>query len=309
VANDTTANYAFFNEGGLRFRESALEAGLAGNAQGGFLAGMGVACGDPDGDGRPDLAVTNFYNESTTLYRNLGGRLFADDSMASGTALPSRYLLGFGVSFLDFNNDGRLDLVTANGHVNDSRPLLPYAMPAQLLAGDRSGRLVDVTARAGPPMTIPRLGRGMAVGDLDNDGRVDLAIVSQGEPLAYLHNKTRGGHFLVIRLEGTRSARDAVGARVVVTSGGRRLFAWRSGGGSYLSAGDPRLHFGIGERRMVDSVEVSWPSGRMDRFEGLAADTGYLLREGQPTARPLAGFETSGRRPDLRAVPLNPRQP
>lgn len=296
VANDTTANYAFINEGGMRFRESGVEAGLAGNALGSYLAGMGVACGDPDGDGRPDLAVTNFYDEATTLYRNLGRGLFADDSTAGGTALPSRYLLGFGISFLDFNNDGQLDLVTANGHVNDSRPLFPYAMPAQLLAGNRSGRFVDVTARAGPPMTSPRIGRGLAVGDLDNDGRTDVVIVSQGEPLAYLHNQTPGGHFLVLRLEGTTSARDAIGARVVLNSGGRLQYAWRFGGGSYLSASDTRLHFGIGERSVVESVEVFWPSGQTDRFDGLQADQGYLLREGQPTAQGLAGFGASGRK-------------
>ena len=124
---------------------------MAGNAEGGYQAGMGVACGDLDGDGRPDLAVTNFYGESTTFYRNLGGGLFADDSTAVGHGRsPSRYLLGFGVAFLDANNDGRLDLVTANGHVNDFRPLFPYAMPAQLLAGSRSGRFVDVTGRRRP---------------------------------------------------------------------------------------------------------------------------------------------------------------
>jgi hypothetical protein len=171
-------------------------------------------------------------------------------------------------------------------------------MPALLLAGGEPGRFVDVSAAAGPPLTTPRVGRGLAVGDLDNDGRVDLLIVSQGEPLAYLHNRTKGGHFLVLRLEGTRSARDAVGARVVVTSAGRRQAAWRFGGGSYLSASDQRLHFGLGGHDRAESVDVYWPSGKTDHYRNLKADAGYLLREDEAMPRPLAGFGAAGRRPE-----------
>jgi hypothetical protein len=152
-------------------------------------------------------------------------------------------------------------------------------MPVQLLAGHAGGRFEDVTAAAGPPLTTPRVGRGLATGDLDNDGRVDLLVVSQGEPLAYLHNRTEGGHALCLRLEATRTARDAVGARVVVTVGGRRQTVWRTGGGSYLSASDPRLHFGLGPARRAESVEVHWPQGHADRFENVDADAAYHLRE------------------------------
>ncbi len=147
VANDQSANDLYRNLGGFRFEESAQLAGVAANAEGGYQAGMGVACGDLDGDGRPDLAVTNFYGESTTFFHNLGQGAFADRTSAIGLAAPSRYLLGFGIAFIDVDNDGRLDLMTANGHVNDYRPSVPYAMPIQLLRGVEGGRL---RGRLGP---------------------------------------------------------------------------------------------------------------------------------------------------------------
>jgi enediyne biosynthesis protein E4 len=292
VANDMTANLLFLNRGGWRFEEAGFAAGVACGADGVARAGMGVACGDLDGDGAPDLAVTNFYGESTSFYRNLGRGLFADQTEAIGLAAPSRFLLGFGVAFLDADNDGRLDLAAANGHVNDLRPKLPYAMPSQLLLGGPGGRLRDLTDAAGPPWGVPRVGRGLAAGDLDNDGRVDLLIVAQDRPLAFFHNRSGGdGHFVTFRLAGTASNRDGVGARVAVTAGGRRRAALRCGGGSYQSASDPRLHFGLGPCERVESVEVRWPSGLVDRHRDLPADAGYLLREGAATAEPLAGFD------------------
>jgi len=151
--------------------------------------------------------------------------------------------------------------------------------------------LVDVSEQAGPPWTVPRLGRGLATGDLDNDGRIDVVVVNQNEPLAYLHNRTeRGGHFVTFRLEGTASNRDGVGARVTLTTQGRRQVAQRLGGGSYLSASDGRIHFGLGAAGSVDSFEVRWPSGQVDTWRDLKVDTGYALREGDPTPRRLAGF-------------------
>jgi enediyne biosynthesis protein E4 len=290
VANDQSANYLYRNRGGFRFEESAQSAGVAANAEGGYQAGMGVGCGDLDGDGRLDLAVTNFYGESTTFFRNLGQGAFADQTSAVGLAAPSRYLLGFGIAFLDVDNDRRLDLLTANGHVSDYRPSVPYSMPIQLLQGGTDGRLRDVSGRAGPPFGLLHLGRGLAAGDLDNDGRVDAMVVVHQEPLVFLHNRTQTGHFVTLALEGTTSNRDGVGASVVVAAGGRRRVAQRVGGGSYQSAGDPRLHFGLGDARRVDSLEVHWPSGRVDRYRDLPADTGYLIREGDAAVRPLRGW-------------------
>jgi enediyne biosynthesis protein E4 len=293
VANDMSANFLFRNRGGFRFEETAAKSGVATSSSGGYLAGMGIACGDLDGDGRLDLAVTNFYGESTTFYRNLGEGLFADQTSAIGLAAPTRYKLGFGAAFLDANNDGRLDLVQANGHVNDLRPTVPYAMPAQLMLGEAPCRLVDVSQRAGAPWQVPRLGRGLACGDLDNDGRLDLLIITEGTPLAYFHNQGPCGHFVMLQLEGAapRSNRDAIGARVTLTADGRRQMAERIGGSSYLSANDHRLHFGLGEATRIESVEVRWPSGKVDRHSGLAADTGYLLREGWSDASTLPGWK------------------
>ncbi len=291
VTNDTTANYVFENQGGFRFVEKGMDYGLATSASGGYLAGMGIACGDFDGDGRPDVAVTNFYGESTTLYHNHGEGLFSDGSAAAGLESATRAMLGFGLAAVDVNNDGKLDLAQANGHVGDFRPAVPYAMPSQLFLGDGSSRFSDVSDRAGPVWTVPRLGRGLTAGDLDNDGRIDLLMVVENEPTLFLHNQSAAsGHFLTLRLEGTASSRDAVGARVAVTASGVTRVAPRFGGGSYMSALDQRLHFGLDQARKVDRIEVFWPSGKHDSYDDLAADQGYRLREGDPAPQPLPGF-------------------
>ncbi len=279
VANDSSANFLFRNLGGMRFEEVGHAAGVAGNASGAYQAGMGVASGDLDGDGLIDLIVTNFYGEATTFYRNLGKGNFTDATAYVGLAVASRRLLGFGVALFDADNNGRLDLTSANGHVNDLRPNYPYLMPAQLLVSGVDGRLIDYSDQAGAAWTVPRMGRGLAVGDLDNDGRLDVLILSHNQPLAYLHNRTPARRFLTLRLEGRGSNRDAIGAKVTVTVRGQRRVAQRAGGGSFQSASDPRLHFGLGQADRVESIEIVWPSGRSSHFRDLKIDSGYLLRE------------------------------
>ncbi len=295
VANDSTANFLFHNLGGFRFEEVGHSAGVAANAQGGYQAGMGVACGDLDGDGLSDLAVTNFFGESTSFFQNLGKGLFVDHTAAFGLSAPSRHFLGFGAAFLDANNDGRLDLMTANGHVNDMRPFFPLSMTAQLYLGGADRRLTDWSSMAGPPFQEPHVGRALAVGDLDNDGRLDALMVAQNEPLVYFHNRTGGtaGHFITLKLQGTRSNRDGVGAVVTIMAGEQQQVAQRFGGGSYQSAGDQRLHFGLAATDRVASVKVRWPSGHSDLYENLSADKCYRLTEGDSVAQPAQGWRRS----------------
>ncbi len=303
VANDGTANYFYQNKGGFHFEEVGLQAGVAGSAEGGYRAGMGVACGDLDRDGRLDLIVTNFYGEGVTYYQNLGQGLFADRSAASGLGLATRYLLGFGIATVDVSNSGRRDVMITNGHVNDNRPYYLYAMPARLYENRADGRFVDISDQAGAPWAVPRVGRGLAAGDLDNDGRVDAVIVAQNEPAAFFHNQTAGaGHFVSFTLAGSKSNRDGIGARVTVMAGGRKQTAQRTGGGSYQSSNDPRLHFGLADQDRIECVEVRWPSGIIDRWTDLTADRGYVLREGNATAARRGGshVEPADRRQTVR---------
>ena len=295
VANDTTANYFLHNRGSFRFSEEGLESGLAASAVGGYLSGMGVACTDFDGDGQLDLAVTNFLNQSTTLYHNHGARCLQrpvrrlrhrrGDPSGPGLRPGSARCKQRRLSRHGTGERPRLR-PTADAPVRD-------AFPASLNAG--SGRFSDVSDQAGPPWKIPRLGRGLAVGDLDNDGRVDVVIVSENAPLVLLRNGCSSqNHSLTLLLEGQSSNRDAVGARVAVTGSGRTQVVARLGGGSYLSASDQRVHVGLGPAVVADQVEVTWPSGSRNSYQSLATGTGYRLREGDPIARPLPGFSAAG---------------
>jgi tetratricopeptide (TPR) repeat protein len=291
VANDGSANFLFHNLGGFRFEEVGLVAGTAANAEGGFRAGMGVVAADFNGDGRLDFLVNNLYGEGSTFYMNLGQGLFADRSSASGLLQATRYLTGFGAVTLDPANDGRMHLAIANGHVNDFRPFYPFAMPARLYDVRSGGRFEDVSDRSGSAWSVPRGGRGLAAGDLDNDGLVDLLLVPQNEPLVYLHNQTaRPGRFITLELEGTVSNRDGVGAVVTIETADGRQTAYCAGGGSYLAAGDRRVHFGVGTATVLTSVAVHWPSGRAERWQDLATGGGYRLREADRAARPLREF-------------------
>jgi hypothetical protein len=281
VANDATPNFLFRNLGGLKFEEQGALAGVAYEGSGKATASMGVIAEDLTEDGLVDLLHTNFVNESCTLLQNLGNGQFADITAQAGLAAPTRSVTGFAALAVDVDNDGHLDLFLANGHVDD-RPWdnHPMAQLPQLFANRGAGRFEPAAATTGPYFSRPVVGRGAAAGDLDNDGRVDLVVVHRDAPVAVLRNTTRAGHWIGLRLKGTRSGRTPVGARVTCRAGGRNAVRWLTSGTSYLAQNDPRIWFGLGAADLVDELEVRWPSGQTQRWLNLQADRILGLEEG-----------------------------
>ncbi|HJP31454.1 MAG TPA: CRTAC1 family protein [Candidatus Latescibacteria bacterium] len=281
VANDETPNHLYINEGGS-YRESALIAGVSHNGGGEVEAGMGVDFSDFDGDGRADLFVTNFSYETYTLYRGLEQGFFQDVTAGAGLVSASLLPLGFGTRFIDFDNDGDVDIYCANGHVmhniGDIERSLSYAMANQLLRND-AGLFVDISARAGEDTRQQGVSRGLASADYDDDGDIDLLVTNNNGPVSLLRND--GGnhnHWLSIRLHGEAANRDGIGTRVELWSAGRRMVRERSSGGSYLASHDPRVHFGLGSEG-VDSLRVHWPGGGSTVVRTPSSDQTLLVRQ------------------------------
>lgn len=290
VANDATPNMLWINNGGRSFTESGLISGTALNRSGQREAGMGVAVGDVDGDGRFDLFVTNYFAESNTLYRNLGSALFTDVTDEIGLAAPSRTRLGFGTVLFDVDNDSSLDLFVANGHVHDRLMELgrdiPYGQPAQLLL-KKGRRFTDVSGTAGAYFLSPRVGRGCAAADFNHDGKPDLVVQHLNGPAALLENRTvTENPSVAIELIGTRSSRDAIGAVVEVATSQGILTRLREGSTSYLSSNEGVLHVGLGQARDIASITVRWPGGRHEVWRDIEFETGTVirLREGSGAA-------------------------
>ena len=286
VANDGVANFLYRNNGDGSFANDALSSGTAYNARGEDEAGMGVDFGDFDNDGDFDLFVTNFSRETNTLYRNDGDR-FIDVTAAAGLSRSSWTLLGFGTHFLDYDHDGDLDLYIANGHVLDKAPIfqhgVEYAQNPQLLRNDH-GRYTDVSDSSGAWFSRKQLGRGAAFGDYDNDGDIDLVATHSGGPAALVRNDGGNGHnWSMIKVVGKRSNRDGIGALVRLTSGNQTQIRQVRSGSSYLSASDPRLHFGLGPHTRIERLEITWPSGLQQHFENLPANKVLLIEEGEDT--------------------------
>jgi hypothetical protein len=274
VACDTTPSLLYHNLHNGTFEERGAEAGVAFNYDGALQAGMGIAVGDYDGDGLLDIAKTNFSGDLPSLYHNDDGKFFTDVSREAG--LGNRQLLGWGIAWIDVDDDGWRDLVIANGHVYpevEGKQLGDtYLEPTLLYRNLGNGKFEDVTNQAGPAFRTVRPARGLATGDLDGDGRPEIVIVNMNSTPSILKNNGPHGHFLNLQLEGTKSNRSAIGARAIVSVAGRKMIDEVMSGGSYYSQNSFTLHFGLGEAAYVDGIEIRWPSGIVQEIGRTPAD-------------------------------------
>jgi len=293
VANDTQPNKLYRNQGNGTFRDVAVEAGLAFSNEGKARAGMGVDVADFENSGAPGVAITNFDNEMIGLYR-ANGKSFEDVASQAGAGMASKNSLGFGCIFLDINLDGWLDFAVANGHIDETvrniRGNVGYAQPAQLFLNNTKGIFRDVAAQVGGGFDQPKVGRGLAYGDFDRDGDIDLLLTTNNGP-AYLYRNDQlsGNRSIRFRLVGTKSNRDAIGATVRVLAGGVTQSRMVKGGSSYLSQSELPVTFGLEKRDKIDRVVIDWPSGRTEEYRNLAAGHGYECIEGKGIL-PLNGY-------------------
>lgn len=285
VANDTQPNKLYKNLQNGKFQDVAIDAGLAFSADGKARAGMGVDVGDFDNSGRPGIVITNFDNEMIGLYRSTAPGDYSDVAVQTGVGGASRRTLGFGCGFADLNLDGTLDLIAVNGHIDDTvrniRRDIAYAQAPHLFLNGGGGQFRNVAESIGGGFALPKVGRGLAYGDFDRDGDVDVLMTTNNGP-AYLfrNDQTAGNRSIRLKLVGTKSNRDAIGATVrIYHSGGQQMRMIRSGS-SYLSQSELAATFGVGRRDRIDRVVISWPSGRTEEFKGLQTGKSYKCVEG-----------------------------
>ena len=288
VANDTQPNKLYRNQHNGTFKDSAVEAGLAFSTDGKARAGMGIDSADFDNSGYPGVAITNFDNEMIGLYR-ANGKNFEDIAPQSGVGMASRNSLGFGCAFFDANLDGWLDFAVANGHIDETvrniRGNVGYAQPPQLFMNSGKGSFHDVASEIGADFDKPKVGRGLAYGDFDRDGDLDLLITTNNGPAYLYRNDQLGGNRSIrFHLVGTKSNRDGVGANVRVSAGGITQSRTVKGGSSYLSQSELPVTFGLEKRDHIDHVVIEWPSGRTEDYKNLSAGRSYECTEGKGIA-------------------------
>jgi hypothetical protein len=286
VADDATPNHLYHNNHDGTFTDDAMVAGIAMNGEGQALGSMGVDWGDYDHSGRLSMFVTEFADQPNTLYRNNSARGFEDVAMQSRIGQPSLPYLGWGTKFFDMDNDGWLDVFVACGHVYPQMDAVKgsaaYTEPLLLHRNLRNGTFEEVTKGAGLADIALHSRRGAAFGDIANNGNIDVVVLNVGEPPSLFMNMNNSpNHRVLFKLAGTKSNRAAIGARVTVHAGGLTQFDEVRGGASYLSQNDLRLHFGLGSAAKMESVEVRWPSGKVEMLKDVAADKIYTIVEGQ----------------------------
>ena len=287
VSNDTVANFLFLNQGNGRFSETGLLAGVGYNSFGRARSGMGVDAADYDQDGWVDLFVSNVDHEMFSLYHNNKDETFSDLAPSDGIGSATMLMSGWGLKFFDYDNDGDLDVLLCNGHpdiaVEKHMQNVEYREPMLLFRNTGRG-FRNISAQSGPIFSRPIAGRGMALGDFDNDGSVDVLVaVNDAPPILLRNNAGRQNHWLGVRLVGRKSNIDAIGAKITYQAGDFKRHRFKVGGGSYLSSHDPRIALGIGQRPKIDSLEVKWPQpgGATERFRNLPIDRYITIVEGE----------------------------
>jgi hypothetical protein len=285
ITNDTQPNKLYLNKKNGTFEEDGVSAGIAFSEDGIARAGMGVDAGDYDRSGKTSIIITNFANQMLSLYHNEGNGLFVDEAPSSEVGRASLITLGFGCFFFDYDNDGWPDIFVADGHIERDvervQKRVTYAEPPHLFRNLSGGKFQEVTASLGDVFASPKVARGAAYADIDNDGALDLLVTTNGGRAYLFHNEGTVGHSLRIKLQGVQSNRDGVGAVVRVASGNGAQSKMLRSGSSYLSQSELVLTFGLGSSTKVDVIEVQWPSGQTDKLTNINTGQTVTIREGK----------------------------